>query len=147
MIHYPHFKQVLRTTLEQMAAYKPQAEMAITMAVAHESDKGKYWEQLGGGPALGIIQMEPFTHDSIWANADNIKYNAAKAKVVKDVEQLRYCMKYNIFMARSMFLMDKSPFPLTKEKMAIYLKEYYNTATGKAKPEDYLNSYMEWVYK
>ena len=143
MIHFPHFEHLTQETLNQMHAYSDDAVLAIMMIVAHESHGGTYMKQIGG-PALGAIQMEPVTHESLWQHADNIKYNAARCGIVKNLRALEWDLKYNVFMARSKLLTDPDPLPKTEEAMSQYLKDFYNTAGGKAEWDDYMNAYRFW---
>lgn len=56
------------------------AENLIMGTAAHESHLGDYIEQVGGGPALGIFQMEPATLNDCYENY--LDYRAdLKAKV------------------------------------------------------------------
>jgi hypothetical protein len=143
MINYRQFEDLTGEILVEMDASSLEALKAIMMIVAHESHGGTYIKQIKG-PALGVIQMEPATHESLWTHADSIRVNAIKCQVVKDVNALRWDLKYNIFMARSMLLTDPQPLPTTDLGLSRYLKDFYNTASGKARPTDYLNAYLDW---
>ena len=145
MLDYKHFQVRCRHLLNTIRANSPEACMAIEMIVAHESKGGEYWRQLGGGPALGIIQMEPTTHDDVWKNCDNIRVYAARARIKRDLNRLCDSVEYNIFMARMRLIMDVNPLPDNPEKMAHYLKKYWNSDGGKASAAKYLNNWQEWV--
>lgn len=144
MIPYSEFKSVCENTLVDMQADTPQALLAISMIVAHESRGGTYWEQIGG-PALGIIQMEPWVHDDVWKHCDSIQHRANLAEIEQDVNQLRESIRYNVFMARCRLIMIPEAFPNTPGLMARYLKKYWNSDAGKATPAKYLNDYNWWV--
>jgi hypothetical protein len=128
--------------------------LAITMIIAHESKGGNYLKQIGGGPALGIIQMEPTTHDSIWDNGDSIWDNAFLMGIVTKDEfdnkrqplagRLIYDLRYNVFMARQYLFMDTAPLPSTPYQMSAYLKDYWNSAGGAADSNSYLRDYELW---
>lgn len=143
MLNYEQFSDLVGRTLHEMHAWSLPAHEAIMMIVAHESHGGTYINQVKG-PALGVIQMEPATHDSLWMHADRIKHNAAQCGVVKNANALEWDLKYNIFMARSMLLTDPNPIPADRVQLSAYLKDFYNTAGGKAKPDDYLNALKYW---
>lgn len=142
---YPHFERVAIKTMEDMDAFKEKALIAISMLVAHESDKGEYLFQFDNGPARGIIQMEEWVHDDTWKHCDSIQERAKMCGIVKNKDALVYDIRYNVFMARCRFLMDTKPFPSTLEGMAFYLKAYWNTNLGKATANDYLEAYQSWV--
>lgn len=130
------------------------AVQAITMIIAHESKGGNYLKQIGGGPALGIIQMEPTTHNSIWDNGDSIWDNALLLGIVSaedhdqflmpPAERLIYDLRYNVFMARQYLFMDENPLPSTPYQMSAYLKDYWNSAGGAADSNSYLRDYELW---
>ena len=40
----------------------------LLLGTALQESRLTYLHQLGGGPALGLFQMEPGTHDDIWTN-------------------------------------------------------------------------------
>ena len=126
-----------------MDRYKPEALTAILMIIAHESNKGEYLFQVGGGPALGVIQMEPETHDSVWKAGESVKENADKLGLKQDVTQLYKSLEYAIFMARQRLLMDTNPFPTGLKELSKYLKEYWN-AGGAAEELDYYHAFINW---
>ena len=131
-------------TLNEMNRYSPEAVELLFMIAAHESKLGKYRRQIGGGPALGIYQIEPVTHDSIWDNCDSIYMLAKQMNIVRNVDALVNDDRYSTFVARCYLLMDKKPLPKTPEAMAKYCKSYWNR-TGKATPEQYLDAYNKLV--
>lgn len=135
-------KTLIADTLREMGRYRPEAVELLLMIAAHESHLGKYRRQIGGGPALGIYQIEPVTHDSIWDNCDSIERLAKRMNIKRKVSRLVDDDRYSTFVARCYLLMDVNPLPKTPESMAQYCKDYWNR-TGKAKPEDYLNAYLK----
>jgi hypothetical protein len=145
MIYYPHFKDLCVRTLKDMRAYKPEAVLAVSMIVGHESSGGKYLVQGNKGPARGIIQMEGWVHNSVWDNCDNILVYASRLQIEEDVAKLEYDLRYNIFMARCRLIMDTNPLPLTERDMAKYLKRYWNSEGGKASAQKYQDDYSIWI--
>ncbi|AZS06533.1 endolysin [Alteromonas phage ZP6] len=143
-MNYKDWYYLTTAVTMDMNRYKEEAVQAIMQIIAHESNGGKYWEQQGGGPALGPIQMEPITHDSIWDNSDSIYILAKKLMIRRDVEQLRHSAIYNIFMARCYLLMDTRPLPKDGTSMSYYLKKYWNSEKGKAEPLDYFYKWNRW---
>lgn len=131
-------------TLKEMNHYSTEAIELLLMIAAHESKLGKYRRQIGGGPALGIYQIEPDTHDSIWDNCDSIDKLANNMGIVRNVGSLVDDDRYSTFVARCYLLMDKNPLPKTPEAMAQYCKDYWNR-TGKATAQQYLDAYNKLV--
>ena len=118
------------------------AVLAIQMIIAHESCGGDYIAQMTG-PALGVIQMEPFTHDDVWKHGDSIKVNAELLGISQCVGQLVYDLRYNVFMARQKLFMAPGALPNDPAEMAKYLKLNWN-GDGKATPEKYHQDYCNW---
>ena len=143
-------KQMIAATLRKMnrvrkGMYKPNAVTLLCMIAAHESHAGKYRKQIGG-IALGLYQIEPETHDSIWDNSDTINEVADALGITRDVSKLENDDFYSTFVARHYLAMDKNKLPTDIVSMAVYCKSYWNR-TGKATPEKYLNDYENWLKK
>lgn len=58
---------VIRPALQRISAWTQAAENIVLGTAVHES-RLRFLHQIGKGPAVGPWQMEPFTHDDIWAN-------------------------------------------------------------------------------
>lgn len=146
---------IIKPTLKKIPkGFTEESVMAIEMIIAHESFKGKYIKQIGGGPALGLIQMEPETHNDTWKHGDSIWDNALKVGIVNNYDhqnkihptpdRLIYDLSYNVFMARQRLFMKKGALPSSPGYMSMYLKENWNTVFGKADSYSYLNDWKEW---
>lgn len=140
---YSEFKHFCTEALLDWGLHSDHCVELLAMIVAHESLGGKYRRQVGGGPALGVYQMEPATHDSIWNHSDTIHGKALKLGIKRDLSKLEFDDRYATFVARCYLAMDKNPLPKTPEAMAAYCKSYWNR-TGKATPEKYLNDWQAW---
>lgn len=143
---------IVPTLHEIPKGYSPEAVMAIQMIIAHESKGGEYLAQTKG-PALGVIQMEPFTHSQVWKFGDSIQKNAELLKIVtpglgvKNIpspSRLVYDLRYNVFMARQKLFMAQGALPGNAEEMARYLKKHWN-GDGKATATKYHYDYRNWV--
>lgn len=142
---------IIPTLQEIPKGYSPEAVIAIQMIIAHESSGGEYIAQTKG-PALGIIQMEPFTHSQVWKFGDSIQKNAELLRIVtpglgvKNVpspNRLIYDLRYNVFMARQKLFMVPDVLPKELGKMASYLKKHWN-GDGKATATKYHYDYINW---
>ncbi len=140
---YSEFLHKCTEYLLEFGMHSDNAVELLAMICAHESLGGKYRHQVGGGPALGIYQMEPATHDSIWDNSDTIHGRALNLGIKRDVSKLEFDDRYSTFVARCYLAMDKNPLPKTPEAMAEYCKSYWNR-TGKATPDKYLKDLKAW---
>ncbi len=153
-------RYVIEPTLNHLALWNPKikSEAAIRLLLgtaAHESKMGHYLHQ-NGGPALGIYQCEPFTHDDVWMWIEdkgkgigslyswmqNLRCSAALAQ---DQE-----MEGNLYLstgiARIAYWRHQEPLPDVDdiEGLASYAKRYWNTRDGKATVADYANAMREF---
>jgi len=142
---------IIKPTLEYMGGNynSKNAQMLLLATAAIESDCGYDIKQING-PALGVWQMEPDTHDDIFANCDvmqdvNNDMSKFKYEVLglaptynsdEDFEAVNSDLiespKYACAMARLKYSMDKEPLPDHKEIFEIYryYKRIYNTPLG-----------------
>lgn len=145
---------VIKPTLQKIPnGYSEEALMAVEMIIAHESQRGEYIKQTNG-PALGLIQMEPQTHNSTWRFADTIWENALFMGIITEEqrdkklhpkpERLLYDLAYNVFMARQMLFMKLEKLPKHPAGMSRYLKEHWNTIKGAATDYSYLEDWKMW---
>ena len=116
---------------------------------AIESQCGYYIKQVGG-PALGIWQMEPATHDDIWGNCDVLNQGVDSTLVRSVVfalapmgkcgdEALITAPMYACAMARLKYSMDPKPLPDHHDIKAVYdyYKRIYNTPLGASNYEGF----------
>lgn len=148
-------KEIVDRTLRAMSCYSEAASQLIMGVAWQESGKGKYLVQLGNGPALGFIQMEPATHDDIWKNY--LAYKKERAEFVRGLAlvednetgefpnhiSLRDSLPYQIAMCRCHFLRVSEGLPKAGdvEGMAAYWKKYYNTELGKGTEEEFIKNF------
>ncbi|QDP63247.1 MAG: hypothetical protein Unbinned1520contig1002_45 [Prokaryotic dsDNA virus sp.] len=134
---------IIPTLKEIPKGYSEEAVIAIQMIIAHESSGGEYIAQTKG-PALGVIQMEPMTHDDVWNFGDSIHKNARLMGLLNsESDRLVYDLRYNVFMARQKLFMAAGALPSDLFDMSEYLKKNWN-GPGKATPEKYLHDFMNW---
>jgi len=138
---------ITRTLKEIPHSYSEDAVELLMMIAAHESKLGTYLKQVNG-PALGIFQMEPDTHDDVWENGDSCEVNASYFGYVWECDatsdRLEYDIRYQVFMARQKLFMISDPLPFRENIRAMgdYCKKYWNTKKGKARPECYIYDYV-----
>jgi len=139
---YTEFKHLCTEALLDWGLHSDHCVELLAMIAAHESLGGKYRKQIGG-PALGLFQIEPVTHNSVWDNSDSIRARAKRYGIEEDVSKLESDDRYSIWVARHYLAQDQNPLPKTPEAMAAYCRSYWNR-TGKATPEKYLNDWQAW---
>ena len=145
---------IIPTLKEIPKGYTTEAELAVTMIIAHESRRGHYLHQTGKGPALGLIQMEPTTHESTWEFGDSIWTNALLLGIITPqqrrcgihppAERLIYDLRYNVFMARQRLFMKLGALPKSVHGMSKYLKRHWNSVGGAADDHSYMDDYLLW---
>lgn len=128
------------------------AEQLLIGTAAQESAGGRYLHQLGGGPAVGIFQMEPATHEDIWQN-----YLSARPRLAASIEELNLPTFYpgcdaremagNLYYAAAMtrifYRRIPSPLPVAGDINAIarYWKQYYNTRYGRGTAAEFIRHF------
>jgi len=127
------------------------ARMLKLSTAAIESNCGYYIKQVGG-PALGIWQMEPATHDDVWRNCDalkkprfamHIKKLMIKKSPLSVHKNLIISPMYACAMARLKYSMDIEALPYHNDKKSVYeyYKWIYNTELGASTWDKFRNSW------
>ncbi len=118
----------------------------LVMATAMAESNICFVHQVGGGPARSFFQMEPVTHDDIWARYLSRKPHLLgdlKGLIMRDMdlhEQLHGNLFYGAAMCRIFYLRFRKPLPEVDDwyGMAEYWKKYYNTRLGAGTVEGFL---------
>jgi hypothetical protein len=144
MLDINQFREsILKSTLNDLLMYSPEAEELLVFTCANESRGGTYIRQING-PALGIFQMQPETHTDLWVNYIQMKSNLSMIMIsnfnvvrVPEPDRLIYDLRYATAMARIFYARIKEPLPKVDDvdNLWWYYKTYYNTQYGKAQKE------------
>ena len=138
--------------------YSEHAVELLVGTAAHESHLGKWLRQVKG-PALGIYQMEPATHQSLWQH--HLRFRPDVARVVRSMASQRACkadgsiadnelihnLMYATALARVRYRSAKGAIPDTLAGQAGYWKRWYNTPLGKGTVQKYMEDYERFVEK
>lgn len=144
---------IIEPVLSKLKIYSKGAEEILVFTCAAESLGGHYLHQVKG-PALGIYQMEPNTYTDIWSNYIRSRNQLATLMAIHfgcskipEVERLMYDLHYATAMTRIHYLRMPGNLPDHKDVdgMWDYYKKYYNTEKGKAKKEDSVKKYQEFI--
>lgn len=110
--------------------------------------------QLGNGPARGLFQMEPATHNDCWDNYLN--FRAGRADQVRQTlapgqepvaATLEVNDTYAAAMCRVRYLRVPTAMPAADDipALADYWKQHYNTPLGAGTPEEFLDKWPRYV--
>jgi hypothetical protein len=137
---------VIKPALKAINLYSPAAE-ELVLGTALQESRLKYLHQLGRGPALGLFQMEPRTHNDIWTN-----YLRGKPDLAGALQRLAHkpgpdAMITDLLYAAGMCRVHYRRVPAALpaegdfEGQAAYWKKYYNTIYGAGTEEEYLENW------
>ena len=154
MINANHLiKEIIRPVLADLGLGGGAAEAQVFGTACKESACGLYLIQLGRGPALGIYQMEPATHDDIWdrflAHQPDLsrKLNRWRAQYGNGMGpgEMVGNLYYATAMCRIHYLRVSEPLPETLPGQADYWKKYYNTPHGAGTEQEYLDAWRQFA--
>lgn len=126
----------------------PEAIKLVTATIIHESEGGEYVRQVGGGPALGICQMEPETfldHQNFIDSRKNSEgwqelWEAIRANIIgrryPTPEELTWNNGLAVAMCRVHYLRAPAELPeISIDDIAEYWFDYYNRSPENVKGE------------
>lgn len=142
-------KRVIRPGLEAIGLYSPAAEELVLGTAGVESQCGTFLEQLGGGPALGIFQMERITFEDMkrWAGEAGLLERLNAISVTKGgFEELAWNLLLAAAYCRVKYRTIREALPAAGDipGQAAYWKKYYNTRLGSGKVEDYVRCWNRY---
>ena len=163
-IYIPHLKhEIIKPALEYINLGGSRAINQVTGTFLAEGYAGgcTYLKQLGNGPAVGAMQMEPATYSDIWKNFLSTPKRSHLAALLKNIAgafntdnngiPIPTTMTGNIFFAAAMcrvfYLRIPTALPEATDDtaMAQYHKKYYNTDLGKAVWRDNVDRFKQAI--
>jgi hypothetical protein len=138
-------ENILIPALQEIDSCSTEAEALVLGTCLTESGL-RAVRQYNGGPALGLCQMEPATHNDIWTNflgpssrqylldgLRNIESDAGNA------DALEWNPFYAVAMCRIHYLRFRDPLPDAQDidGQAAYWKRNYNSHLGAGTKDDY----------
>jgi len=131
-------RHVIRPSLIRLRLHSPAAEALLLGTAIAESGLSAL-VQTGGGPALGVYQIEPATHADIWRNY--LAFRPVLAARVLSLAaagvgapgQLVWNLGYATAMARLVYRRRPEAMPAAADipALAAYWKAHFNTVAGK----------------
>lgn len=144
-------RHIVEPVLHQLDMYS-EAAVRLVLGTALVESNLDYIHQLGRGPARGLWQMEPATHDDIRGNY--LAYRTVvKARVdsfllpaLSAIDQLTGNLFYGCAMARIHYRRVPAPLPDADDIAALgrYWKDYYNTHLGAGSPEKFIAAWRRF---
>lgn len=140
-------EHVVSPVLEALGMHSQAAEKLVLGTAAVESDL-RYIRQFAHGPARGLWQMEPTTHNDIVDNWPSFKKYRDIVMLVSGVSEinarhLEYNLRYAAAFARLHYWRKPGalPPPDDIENLAGYWKRHYNTHLGAGEPGHFIEAY------
>ncbi len=145
---------IVRPTLIELGMHSLAAERLVMGTITQESN-AMYIKQMANGPALGLAQMEPATHDDIWKNflkykpsiAQSITRLASLGSIqstgIPDSKELISNISYAVAMCRAHYYRRPEPLPNADDIEALgkYWKQHYNTHKGKGTASEFVERF------
>lgn len=147
---------IIQPALKGIHLYSLEAEELLLATCAQESHDGFYLKQTVGGKcaALGIFQMQPDTHESIWnttltrdSNLGFLVLTSCSYTLRPKPEVMVYNLLYAAVMARLFWLHVDEPMPAIddRDRQWYLYKRYWNTCAGKATQPEFIENYNRYV--
>jgi hypothetical protein len=141
---------VITPVLDLLGLGGAAVEELVLGTLLQESGGGHYLRQLGAGPAIGIGEMEPATHDDIWktflpAHPDlSAKISTLLVEGLPKAAQMAGNLYYAVAMTRLFYYRVSAPLPAAGDLsgQAAYYKTHYNTAGGAATTAEYIANWQ-----
>jgi len=145
---------ILQPCLISVGLYSKEAEQLLLGTAAVESAMGTYLKQVPDGPGLGLMQIEPDTHQDIYDNFLRYKL-PLREKILNECNyagmpphyNLIYNLAYAILIARIKYLRSPALLPKVNDinGFAEYWKNYYNSSKGAGSEVNFINAYNKYV--
>jgi hypothetical protein len=133
------FKSLIVTPALTSVGLGGQTAINLVTGTALKESGLQYLKQLGTGPALGVCQMEPATHDYLWTLKSMKSTGSLRARIVEALnlnlqpvaDQLVSDLYYAVIMCRIKYLSVAEPLPANNAtSLATYWKSIYNSSLG-----------------
>lgn len=149
--------EVIRPVLGVLAGWNPAmntpATTALLLGTALQESGLTFLRQRGGGPGLGLFQIEPASHDDVWNNflatrrelSGIIESLAAGGR--GDADQLTWNLGYGAAIARLIYWRAPAAMPPATDIDALgrYWKAHYNTPGGAGTAAEWSANYNRYV--
>jgi hypothetical protein len=117
---------------------------ALLLGTAIQESRLTYLRQIGGGPALGVFQIEPATHNDLYANFLSYRPEMRDRLLSlgeRQHDSLIYNLRYAAAVARLIYYRAPGQLPDSLEGQAAYYKKNYNTPLGAGTEQEYIDNF------
>ena len=153
MLKKDYVQYILRPVLSSLSLHSLQAEQLMIGTLICETNFD-YLRQVQG-PALGIYQIEPATHNDIKRYLNRLDKNELKEHVLTACyyichppdSALIHNLAYATVIARLKYAMNPKRLPIAGDvrSQAQYYKDIYNTAKGGGSVDRYIDLYSKHI--
>jgi hypothetical protein len=137
------FRDLTERVLKRYNLHSEAAVALLLGTAATESDFGTFLRQKGGGPALGVFQMEPATF------LDLKRRYGERFPYLWNYQpfQLETNLELAILTARCKYMDDPAPLPDADNVvgMAKVYKKWFNSVLGKGSVEKFLTDWKRYL--
>jgi len=154
MLNVKDFKNlILIPTLKAVDLYSESA-VNLLLGTAIQESRLTYLKQIGGGPALGLFQIEPTTFNDIYhrylqrTDKRELLGRVQQFITAQDVrDQVIGNIPFAVVIARIRYLMVPEPLPAYEDLQALaeYWKVHYNTSRGAGTIQGFIENYKYYV--
>ena len=153
MLDPMHFRVlIVRATLGILDLPNAQIAEDLLVGTALAESKLQFLQQIGGGPALGLYQIEPATHDDLWDNylhnrePLNYRVRGLLAPRPSQLDQLVTNLAYATAIARLIYWRRPEPLPELGDVVdtAAYWKAHFNTEKGAGEENHFIETYERY---
>ncbi len=123
--------------LKQHNVYSKNMQVLLFYTIAIESKNGRYIQQLAGGKARGIYQIEPATEQTIIRSMHNNKVFYNIRQRAENTNSCLYDIEYQTILAYWNYYrrLEHANFAINHDEIFQIYKKYWNTHLGKTTKE------------
>lgn len=144
---------VVRPTLARLPFNDGPIALNLLLGTVAQESGGRYLAQYPTGPALGVFEIEPPTHQDLWTNYLAFHPTLAAALAAFAGEQpprdlqLAGNLNYACAVARLIYRRAPEPLPTSSDPaiLGAYYKAHYNTAGGAATVDEFVCNFALYI--
>lgn len=149
-IHVDDYRRVVRVACGDLGhEFSSVAAVELIVGTALVESGLRRLRQVGGGPALGLLQEEPATYRDLWVSylayrpGLAARFLRAAGRIVVASARLEDDLRLGVLAARLHYWRVPEPLPDPTDVggLGYYWKDHWNTAAGRGRVEDFVALY------